>query len=83
MDDGDDVSEAKWDASGVHVEKEEGWLKKKGSMKCKASLSTRTPLLVPSSTTQSAHQTHRVNGRCGVSGEAAASNAPCRGIPKA
>lgn len=46
-----DVAEAKWDASGAHVRKR-ARLKKKGSMKREAHecMSTRTGLLVPSST---------------------------------
>ena len=46
---GDDVAEGRWDASGAHVRKRPR-LKKKGSMKREASMSTRTVLLVPSRT---------------------------------
>lgn len=65
-----DVAEAKWDASGAHVRKR-ARLKKKGSMKRAAHECMSTRALGFSShqaPTQSAHQTHRVNGLCGVSG---------------
>lgn len=76
--------EAEWDASGAHVRKRER-LKKRGSRKREAHVHRcpRAPCFsshqVP---TQSAHQIHRVNGLCGVSGVGVASNAPCRARPR-
>lgn len=76
------MAEAKWDG-GWSTRQEEGWPEENARRTGPRRSCPRAPRFSSHQRpTQSAHQTHGVNGLCGVSGEAVASAASCRGTPR-